>query len=94
MCYALALAILSWFLLVNLLLDWKLIGNWGFEWGYYGHYNRVKSVIVGMPNVTIVDERFNYDTSLEDFGFQLRTDDGREMYILFSDYNPEMYWTD
>jgi hypothetical protein len=61
------------------------------QWNYYEHYDRIKAVIESMPGVTIVDERFNRDLSLEDFGFQLRTDDGREVYILYSDHKPEMY---
>lgn len=61
----------------------------GWEFGYYGQFNRVKHVIEEMPDVTIVDSWQHKDISLEDFGFTLLLHDGDTVDVKFFDGTSE-----
>jgi len=63
--------------------------NYGWEFGYYGQFNRVKHVIEDMPRVQIVDHWVHEDISLEDFGYTLMVDGGRKVNVNFYDGTPE-----
>ncbi len=62
----------------------------GWEFGYYGQFNRVKHVIEDMPGVTIIDHWQHKDISLEDFGFTLMVDGNRQVGVTFSENSPQM----
>ena len=88
-----ALAILVAVLAVAFLwLLWELgrFGNWDVEFGYYGHFNRVKHVLEEMPNVAITNDWQHHDVTLEDFGFYLVVDGEQSVQINFHENSPEM----
>jgi hypothetical protein len=66
----------------------------GWEFGYYGQFNRVKHVIQDMPHVEIVGNSQHQDISLEDFAFTLLIDGGRQVSVTLSENSPQMKMRD
>lgn len=62
--------------------------NFGFEFGYYGQFNRFKGVIETIPNVEIVETWQHHDVSLEDFRFFLLIDGERKFQLNIYENNP------
>jgi hypothetical protein len=66
-------------------LDWA--HNWGWEFGYYRQYNRVRHLLRSLPGVSITHEWFNHDIRLEEFKFWI-TAEGRPVELGFSESDP------
>jgi hypothetical protein len=79
------LAIMAGWLWLNL-----NIPDQGWEFGYYGQFNRVKHVIEDMPDATITNHWQHKDISLEDFGFTLVLDGGSQVDLTFSENSPQI----
>ena len=73
-------------------LMWELgrFGDWGWESGYYGQYNRVKHVLEDMPSVQITNQWKHHDVTLEDFGFFLLVDNTNSVRVDFRENSPQM----
>ena len=64
----------------------------GYEFGYYGQYNRIRHVIESLPNVKIESAWEHDDLAMEDFGFKLSTPSG-EVNVSFGEGDPaSMYY--
>lgn len=74
-----------WFLWNN-----GLMGDWGFESGYYGQFNRVKHVLEEMQNIQITNYWQHHDVTLEDFGFYIRVNDDQSLRIDFGENTEQM----
>jgi hypothetical protein len=57
----------------------------GESWmvGYYGKFNRVRTVIERMPDVRILDSWQHHDVTLEDFGFTITSASGQPAKVDF-----------
>jgi hypothetical protein len=67
---------------------WDCAKNRGFTFGYWGEYNTVSNALVHLPGVTILSSFYNHDITLEEFGFDIRTSEGREVHLGFSETDP------
>jgi hypothetical protein len=54
-------------------LRWDSSINRGWDWGYFGDFNRVKYALLKIEGVQILDEYSNKDVTLEEFGFKVKT---------------------
>ena len=81
--------ILCFLIAIPLLYGWDAKKNRGFRFGYWGEFNRVKAVLENAPGMSITNTICNADISLEEFGFDLETDDGREISIFFEEADPD-----
>ena len=71
---------------------WELgrFGDWGWDSGYYGQFNRVKHVIESMPHVRITNSWKHEDISLEDFGFSLLVNGTNLVHVTFWEGSPQI----
>lgn len=60
------------------------------RFGYYGRFNRARAVISRMEGLCIVNTWKHCDVSLEDFGFVVRDEQGRERRVDFLENSPQM----
>ena len=67
---------------------WDSETNHGYRWGYWGQFNTVSNAVAKLPGVTIVQSGCNADVSLEEFGFDIVTADGRRIHMWFSEDDP------
>ena len=58
--------------------------NWGWEFGYYEEYNRMRHLLQSLPAVSITHETHTHDVRLEEFEFWI-TVDGRPIHLYFSE---------
>ena len=63
---------------------WDTFRNRGYEFGYYGEFNRVAHAFASIPEVTVVSSWHNSDLALEEFGFDL-TVAGRPLELNFGE---------
>jgi hypothetical protein len=70
------------------LYAWDTAKNRGFEFGYFGVFNRVRHALGAIPGVTITQAWANEDIGLEEFGFDIVTDSGRALELGFSESDP------
>ena len=64
-CLLIVLALVA----LAVLYFWDADENRGFEFGYYGDFNRVKYALAKVDGVSITREWANEDIDLEEFGF-------------------------
>jgi hypothetical protein len=62
--------------------------NTGKESGYYGDFNRASNALVSIPGIRITNSWLNSDITLEEFGFDVVTGNGRAVRIGFSEQDP------
>src|SRR5258708_15615002 len=67
---------------------WDSETNHGYAWGYWGQFNTVSNSLVKLPGVTIVKFGCNADVTLEEFGFDIVTTEGRQVHVWFSEDDP------
>lgn len=89
---SLALVVLAAITCAVLWFLWELgsFGDWGWESGYYGQFNRVKHVIDAMPRVQITNSWMHKDISLEDFGFSLLVNGTDPVHLTFWEGSPQI----
>lgn len=67
---------------------WDSDHNRGFEFGYFGDFNRVGHALSRIPGIAITRDWSNHDVSLEEFGYDITTSDGRAVHLNFSETDP------
>lgn len=65
-----------------------LFRNWGFELGYFGDFNRVGHALGRLPGVTITDSGYNGDVTLEEFTYEIKTQNGKTVELGFGESDP------
>ena len=72
------------------LLDrWDKAENRGYEFGYYGVFNRIIHSLESMPDVSdVTATAINIDISLEEFGLDVTLKDGRAAKLFFQERDP------
>jgi hypothetical protein len=48
---------------------WDSDTNHGYQFGYYGEFNRVSDALASLPGITVTDSWARCDITLEEFGF-------------------------
>jgi hypothetical protein len=81
LCALLLTAPVAWY-------RWDTVKNRGFEFGYYGVYNRFQHALEKIPGVTIANGYYNPDITLEEFGFDLTTASGHSVKLGISETDP------
>ncbi|HWQ91569.1 MAG TPA: hypothetical protein VN673_07845 [Clostridia bacterium] len=67
---------------------WDSGTNHGYRWGYWGQFNTVSNALAKIPGVTIVKFGCNADVTMEEFGFDVTTQEGRQVHVWFSETDP------
>ena len=82
------LAVIVFFIGFVLWYRWDSKTNHGFQFGYYGEFNRFGSALASIPGVTITQSWANLDVSLEEFGFAAITSGGVPVRIAVGERDP------
>lgn len=69
------------FVALVLLYRWDSDTNHGFQFGYYGEFNRVSNALASISGITITQAWHNCDVTLEEFGFTATTSSGESVRI-------------
>ena len=67
---------------------WDSGTNHGYMWGYWGQFNTVSNALANLPGIRIVKSGANADVTMEEFGFEVVTSDGRQLHVWFSETDP------
>ena len=67
---------------------WDSAQNRGFEFGYFGTVNRVRHTLAAIPGVTITRDWANPDMTIEEFGFDIRTNTSQPLHLAFQESDP------
>ena len=68
---------------------WDIAKNRGYEFGYYGVFNRISHSIESIPSVSnVTTTAMNIDISLEEFGFEVDLKNGRSIKLFFQESDP------
>ena len=59
--------------------------NHGYQFGYYGEFNRVSNALASIPGITITQAWANRDITLEEFGFSATVASGESVRIAVSE---------
>ena|SRR5258705_9944536 len=62
--------------------------NRGYEFGYYGDFNRVSNALLRIPNIRIAGSFANCDVTLEEFGFELLRNSDEVIRVAFGEEDP------
>ena len=90
-CGVVGFGILGFFVLLFTFIAfyrWDSRVNKGHEYGYYGEVNAVSNALVRMDGVDIVECFINLDMFVEEFGFKVADQEGREFWISFGEEDP------
>jgi hypothetical protein len=60
---------------------WDSGTNHGYQFGYYGEFNRVSNALASLPGITVTQAWANCDVTLEEFGFTARMASGQPVRI-------------
>ena len=76
---------------------WDIAKNRGYEFGYYGVFNRIFHCLESIPDVSgITTTAMNIDISLEEFGLDVILKDERTIKLFFYysllDWNRDDYF--
>lgn len=66
---------------------WDSGTNHGFQFGYYGEFNRVSNALASIPSITVTQAWHNCDVTLEEFGFTTTTSSGEPVRLFFGERN-------
>jgi hypothetical protein len=66
---------------------WDSSANHGFEFGYFGQFNRVSKAARAVPGVSITNSWYHGDIDLEEFGLTLSLS-GKPVTLFFSESDP------
>lgn len=68
---------------------WDRAQNRGYEFGYYGDFNRILHSLESMPDVSgVTATAMNLDLALEEFGLEVSLLDGRTANLFFQERDP------
>ncbi|MEO6754016.1 MAG: hypothetical protein ABIP85_19730, partial [Chthoniobacteraceae bacterium] len=67
---------------------WDSSRNRGFEFGYFGDFNRVRYALVAIPGITVTRDWANKDMSIQEFGFDITTSTGQTIPLAFQESDP------
>ena len=67
---------------------WDYNKNHGLTFGYYGEFNTVSNALSEIKEITILESWYNQDTTLEEFGFEIRWADGHTNSLAFGEQAP------
>ena len=68
---------------------WDIAKNRGYEFGYYGVFNRIVHSLESIPDVSgITTTAMNIDISLEEFGLDVILKDERTIKLFFQERDP------
>jgi hypothetical protein len=70
------------------LYRWDIAQNRGFEFGYFGVFNQFRYALSKVPGVTVVEDWAHEDVTLEEFRFDLVTDNGRSVRLWIGETDP------
>ena len=59
--------------------------NHGFEFGYFGDFNRVGHALGHIPGVSITLSWANEDVTLEEFGYEITPENGKTVRLDFGE---------
>jgi hypothetical protein len=76
------------FVVAVLWYRWDSGTNHGYSLGYWGQFNTVSNALAKLPGVTIVKSGANADVTMEEFGFDITTAEGRQVHVWFSETDP------
>lgn len=82
------LVFLGALVLFILLYRWDRGQNRGYSHGYWGELNRVSNALVRIPGLNIVNSGCNADMTMEEFGFDVRTAEGKNLHLWFLEDDP------
>jgi hypothetical protein len=74
-------AFMSWY-------GWDSSHNRGFQFGYFGDFNRIRHALTGTPGVSITRDWVNNDVRLEEFAFHITTSGGESLHLAFEEADP------
>ena len=60
---------------------WDSGTNHGYQFGYYGDFNRVSNALASIPGITVTQSWHNCDVTLEEFGFAATMGSGEPVRI-------------
>ena len=60
---------------------WDSGTNHGYQFGYYGDFNRVSNALASIPGITVTQAWANCDVTLEEFGFAATMGSGEPVRI-------------
>jgi hypothetical protein len=60
---------------------WDSGTNHGFQFGYYGEFNRVSNALASIPGLSVTQSWHNCDVTLEEFGFTVTRGSGEPVRI-------------
>ncbi len=67
---------------------WDSGTNHGYSWGYWGQFNTVSNSLARLPGVSIIKFGCNADVTMEEFGFDILTSEGRSVHVWFGERDP------
>lgn len=67
---------------------WDSGKNRGYTTGYWGEFNTVSNALAKMNGITILSAAQNADVTLEEFGFEVKTTEGRTLKLFFGETTP------
>ena len=68
---------------------WDIAKNRGYEFGYYGVFNRIAHSLESIPDVSsVTTTAMNVDISLEEFGLDVILKDERTIKLFFHEMDP------
>jgi hypothetical protein len=73
-----------------LILSYRLDSgkNRGHTTGYWGEFNTVSNALAMIGGITILSASYNADVTLEEFGFEVKTTEGRTLKLFYSETTP------
>jgi hypothetical protein len=66
---------------------WDSGRNHGYQFGYYGEFNRVSNALTAIPGITITQSWHNCDVTLEEFGFTATMGSGEPARIAVGEHD-------
>jgi hypothetical protein len=82
------MAVIGLLVMAGFYYHWDSDRNRGHTCGYYGEFNTVSNALAKMSGLTIVSSWHNADVTLEEFGFEVKTKEGRVLKLCFSEKSP------
>lgn len=67
---------------------WDSGQNRGYTFGYYGVFNTVDRALSEIPGVTVTGSDGNEDITFEEFVFNIKTADGKQISLWFGEQDP------
>ena len=65
--------------------QWDSGQNRGYTFGYYGEFNTVGRALSEIPGVSVIGSGGNEDVTFEEFVFNIKTANGKEISLWFGE---------